>query len=91
MPFASGTGVTHIIASLKTISDDGKFEINTLLRDPVNQPEYTLRAVIDRCSPPFGHLSAASETSLRRPRRAGHRHRRNLTADPCPLELIQLS
>ena len=48
MPFSSGSGVTHIIASLKTISEDGKFEINNLLRDPDKLPEYTLRAVIDQ-------------------------------------------
>ena len=48
MPFSSGSGVTHIIASLKTISEDGKFEINNLLRDPDKLPEYKLRAVIDQ-------------------------------------------
>lgn len=48
LPFSSGGDVTHIIASLKTISEDGKFEINNLLRDPSKAPEYRLRAVIDR-------------------------------------------
>jgi hypothetical protein len=48
LPFSSGDGVSHIVASLKTISEDGKFEINNLLRDPDKLPEYRLRAVIDR-------------------------------------------
>jgi hypothetical protein len=48
MPFSAGSGITHIIASLKTISEDGKFEINNLLRDPGKLPEYKLRAVIDQ-------------------------------------------
>lgn len=48
MPFSSGGGITHIIASLKTISEDGKFEIIDLLRDPDQLPVYRLRAVVDR-------------------------------------------
>jgi hypothetical protein len=48
MPFSTGGSVSHIVASLKTISDDGKFEINNLLRHPSNLPEYRLRAVIDQ-------------------------------------------
>lgn len=48
LPFSSGRSVTHILASLKTISEDGKFEINNLLRNPDKLPEYRLRAVIDR-------------------------------------------
>jgi hypothetical protein len=48
MPFFTGNDVTHIIASLKTISEDGRFEINNLLRDKDKPPEYKLRAVIDR-------------------------------------------
>jgi hypothetical protein len=48
MPFFTGNAVSHIIASLKTISEDGRFEINNLLRDQAKQPDYKLRAVIDR-------------------------------------------
>jgi hypothetical protein len=48
LPFSSAGAVTHIVASLKTISDDGKFEINNLLRNPDKLPEYKVRAVIDR-------------------------------------------
>jgi hypothetical protein len=48
MPFFTDDDVTHIIASLKTISEDGRFEINNLLRDQAKRPEYKLRAVIDR-------------------------------------------
>lgn len=48
LPFFDTGNVSHIIASLKTISEDGKFEINNLLRDPHRLPEYKIRAVIDQ-------------------------------------------
>ena len=48
LPFFKHGEVSHIIASLKSISEDGKFEINNLLRDPDKLPEYSIRAVIDR-------------------------------------------
>ncbi len=32
LPFSDGGGVTHVIASLKTISEDGGFEIKNLMR-----------------------------------------------------------
>jgi hypothetical protein len=49
MPFSSGGGgVTHIIASLKTISEDGGFEIRNLMRGHHSVPVPKLRAVIDR-------------------------------------------
>lgn len=48
LPFFEDGKVTRIIASLKAISDDGKFEINNLLRVPGQLPEYTLLAVIDQ-------------------------------------------
>ena len=32
LPFSDGGGVTHVIASLKTISEDGGFEIRNLMR-----------------------------------------------------------
>jgi hypothetical protein len=48
LPFFSNGDVSHIIASLKSISEDGRFEINNLLRDPDKLPDYRLRAVIDR-------------------------------------------
>jgi hypothetical protein len=50
LPF-SGTAsgdVTRIIASLKTISDDGNFEIRNLMRDDQKLPTPKLRCVIDR-------------------------------------------
>ena len=47
LPFFRDGAVSHIIASLKSISEDGKFEINNLLRDPDKLPEYKIRAVID--------------------------------------------
>jgi hypothetical protein len=48
MPFSDGAGVNRIIASLKTISDDGGFEIRNLMRANDVLPESVLRAVIDR-------------------------------------------
>jgi hypothetical protein len=48
LPFFKDGRISHIIASLKSISEDGKFEINNLLRDPDKLPEYKIRAVIDR-------------------------------------------
>ncbi|MEA2919085.1 MAG: hypothetical protein QOJ15_11166 [Bradyrhizobium sp.] len=48
MPFSEGGGVTHIIASLKTISEDGGFEIRNLMRGNDTLPTAKLRTVIDR-------------------------------------------
>jgi hypothetical protein len=48
MPFCQGNAVSHIVASLKTISEDGGFEIKNLLRGHESLPIPTVRAVIDR-------------------------------------------
>jgi hypothetical protein len=48
MPFAQAGNVTHMIASLKTISEDGGFEIRNLMRGNDTLPVAKLRAVIDR-------------------------------------------
>jgi hypothetical protein len=48
LPFSDGAGVTHIIASLKTISEDGGFEIKNLMRGNDSLPTPKLRSVIDR-------------------------------------------
>ena len=48
LPFSDDGSVTHIIASLKTISEDGGFEIKNLIRGNDKLPEPTLRTVIDR-------------------------------------------
>jgi hypothetical protein len=48
MPFATGDTVTDLIASLKTISEDGGFEMRNLMRDHQALPRPKLRAVIDR-------------------------------------------
>ena len=48
LPFSDGGKVTHIIASLKTISEDGGFEIHNLMRGNDKLPATKLRAVIDR-------------------------------------------
>jgi hypothetical protein len=48
LPFSESDGVTHLIASLKTISEDGGFEIRNLMRGNDTLPTAKLRAVIDR-------------------------------------------
>jgi hypothetical protein len=48
LPFADEAGVTHIVASLKTISEDGGFEIKNLIRGNDKLPEPKLRTIIDR-------------------------------------------
>ena len=48
LPFSDGREVTDIIASLKTISDDGSFEIKNLMRGNDTLPIPKLRTVIDR-------------------------------------------
>jgi hypothetical protein len=48
LPFSDGGNVSHIIASLKTISEDGNFEIRNLMRGNDSLPTPKLRAVIDR-------------------------------------------
>jgi hypothetical protein len=48
LPFSESGGVTHMIASLKTISEDGGFEIRNLMRGNDTLPTAKLRAVIDR-------------------------------------------
>jgi hypothetical protein len=48
MPFSDGGGVTHVIASLKTISEDGGFEIRNLMRGNDSLPTPKLLTVIDR-------------------------------------------
>lgn len=48
MPFSDGDGVNRVIASLKTICDDGGFEIRNLMRANAVPPSYKLRSVIDR-------------------------------------------
>ena len=48
LPFSDGDGVTHIIASLKTISEDGGFEIRNLMRGNDKLPVPKLCSIIDR-------------------------------------------
>jgi hypothetical protein len=48
LPFSQAGRVTHLIASLKTISEDGGFEIRNLMRGNDTLPIAKLRAVIDR-------------------------------------------
>jgi hypothetical protein len=48
LPFSDSGNVTHIIASLKTISEDGGFEIKNLMRGSDTMPVPKLRTIIDR-------------------------------------------
>jgi len=48
LPFATEGKITHVIASVKTISEDGGFEIQNLMRGNEALPRPKLRAVIDR-------------------------------------------
>ena len=48
LPFAQDGNVGHMIASLKTISEDGGFEIRNLMRGNDSLPTPKLCAVIDR-------------------------------------------
>jgi hypothetical protein len=48
LPFSVADNVTHVIASLKTISEDGGFEIRNLMRGNDTLPTARLRTVIDR-------------------------------------------
>ena len=48
LPFSDGGEITHIVASLKTISEDGGFEIRNLMRGNDTLPTPKLRSVIDR-------------------------------------------
>ena len=48
LPFSDDGSVTHIIASLKTISEDGGFEIKNLMRGNDKLPVPKLRSIIDR-------------------------------------------
>ena len=48
LPFSDGGDVTHVLASLKPISEDGGFEIRNLMRGNDNLPTPKLHSVIDR-------------------------------------------
>ena len=48
LPFSDGGNITHVIASLKTICEDGGFEIRNLMRGNDALPTTKLCAVIDR-------------------------------------------
>ncbi|MGH6708617.1 MAG: PAS domain-containing protein [Bradyrhizobium sp.] len=48
LPFSDAGNVTHIVASLKTISEDGGFEIKNLMRGSDQLPVPKVRTIIDR-------------------------------------------
>jgi hypothetical protein len=48
LPFSEGGSVTHVVASLKTICEDGGFEIKNLMRGNDSLPTPKLRAIVDQ-------------------------------------------
>jgi hypothetical protein len=48
LPFSDGGAVNRLIASVKTISEDGRFQIRNLLHGGDRQPTFRLRGVVDR-------------------------------------------
>jgi hypothetical protein len=48
LPFSEDGSITHVIASLKTICEDGGFEIRNLMRGNDALPTPKLRAVVDQ-------------------------------------------
>lgn len=48
LPFSNGARVNRIIASLKAISEDGRFEITNLMRNEDSPPVAVVRSIIDR-------------------------------------------
>jgi hypothetical protein len=48
LPFSEDGSITHVIASLKTICEDGGFEIRNLMRSNDSLPRSKLRAIIDQ-------------------------------------------
>ena len=48
LPFSDGGPVTDLVASLKTISESGSFEIRNLMRGNDTLPNFRLCAIIDR-------------------------------------------
>lgn len=48
LPFSDGGPVTHLVASLKTISENGSFEIRNLMRGNDALPNFRLCTIIDR-------------------------------------------
>jgi hypothetical protein len=51
LPFGSGDRVEQMIASIKSISVEGRFVNANLMRSKDHAPRYQLRAVVDRLAP----------------------------------------
>jgi len=47
MPFSDCSRVTSVIASLKAISEHGRFEVTDLMRNDKSPPVFVLKAIID--------------------------------------------
>lgn len=62
LPFGTDDLITHIVASLKTISIDGGFEIRNLMRRTDARPRAVLRTVIDQDL--FHHLPHRSAPAI---------------------------
>jgi hypothetical protein len=66
MPFSDDGGVSRIIASLKTISEDGGFEIKNLMRGHQSLPIPRVRVVIDQnlYHRPPNHIAAGDVVEI---------------------------
>jgi len=51
LPFGEANVVKQIIASIKSISTEGRFVNTDLMRSKDHDPQYSLRAVVDQCAP----------------------------------------
>lgn len=51
LPFGDSSGVHQIIASIKSISVEGRFVNTDLMRSRGHDPDYSLRAVVDHIAP----------------------------------------
>ena len=62
LPFGDDGVVRHMIASIKSFSEEGRFTNTDLMRPVNHDPKYTLRAVIDTgLSPPSRHISIEAD------------------------------
>lgn len=62
LPFGEQADVRCIVASLKSISEEGRFTNKNLMRPVNHDPKYTLRAVIEiGLSPPSRHISVEGD------------------------------
>jgi len=61
LPFGAAASVQHLIVSLKTISNEGRFETRDLMRADHNDPTYSVCAMIDGDARPTAGRVAVSD------------------------------